>query len=301
MKLINDANTLSKYYQTHNPVVDRLKIKAKIGWRILGYIICTICYLIISNLAVQNSFQGEIQTSETLHYMKYIMIACYVIAGIGAILFIIAICLPHFGDRQFNKIPYKTKKGLFTFLDWFLIIPICCTIVVFTYSFLFIITPISGRSMQPNIVDNERVFVSYVSKPTRFDVVVLEVNNQENIDVYQKEYYIKRIIGLPGDKLTWINKVLTINGEIIDEYYFDDNYLATLGSVRDFQGTFKYKLNGVVLESNTIPEGYCFVMGDNRLGLESKDSRSIGLVPLDNIIGVAKFHMNGLLPGGKIS
>lgn len=300
MKLINDANTLSKYYQSHNPVVDRLKIKSKIAWRILGYVICTICFLIISNLAVHNSFQGEIQTSETLRYMKYIMIICYVIAGIGAIMFVIAICLPHYGDRQFNKIPFKVKKGVFTFLDWFLIIPICCTIVVFTYSFLFIITPISGRSMQPNIIDSERVLVSYVSKPKQFDVVVIEVNPEDNLEVFKKEYYIKRIIGMPGDQITWIDKVLIINGEVVDEYYFDDNYLASLSAVRDFQGIFQYKEDGRTIDVESIPEGYCFVMGDNRLGGESKDSRAIGLIPLDNIIGVAKYHMNGLLPGGKI-
>ncbi|MBT6842524.1 MAG: signal peptidase I [Candidatus Melainabacteria bacterium] len=90
----------------------------------------------------------------------------------------------------------------------------------------------------------------------------------------QPEAYIKRLIGLPGDKLeVRINEGVFINGHRLDEpyHYHSPEYLPTKGT------------NGVI----EIPEGYYYALGDNRN--YSSDSRFWGLLPKSRVIGKAAF------------
>jgi len=112
-----------------------------------------------------------------------------------------------------------------------------------------------------------------IGEPKRFDIVVFHAPEQKN--------YIKRVIGLPGDTLEYKDDQLYINGEPIEEPYLD----AYKAQITEGTLTEDFTLNDidVSLDSNTIPEGYIFVMGDNRR--YSKDSRHIGLVNQKEIIG----------------
>ena len=183
-----------------------------------------------------------------------------------------------------------------------MILPICATIAVFCYSYIFVITPITGTSMNPTIDNGENVLVSYLDNIDQFDVVVLKVTPEDNFEVFESSYYIKRIIGLPGQTVTWIDKVLTIDGEVVNESFFPDDYLDSISvsNSSNFYGNFRYKENNEIKNSFVIPEGYYFVMGDNRHDGGSKDSRLIGLIPEKNIVGVAKCHLKGIIPWGKI-
>lgn len=100
----------------------------------------------------------------------------------------------------------------------------------------------------------------------RFDIVVIKTN---------KTKIIKRVIGLPGDKIEYKDNKLYINGEYVKEDFLDKN-------TKTYDFTL-YDLTGY----ETIPEGYYFVMGDNRE--ESSDSRIIGLISKKNIEGHAKY------------
>jgi signal peptidase I len=129
--------------------------------------------------------------------------------------------------------------------------------------FLAQATRVYGQSMEPNLEPNQRLVVEKLSyrlhAPRRGDVVVLRVHDQS-------ELLIKRVIGLPGDTVEIRQGRVFVNGEELDE-----PYLAHLTS-----GTYP---------STYIPPLHVFVLGDNR-GF-SNDSRSFGMISIDNILGRA--------------
>lgn len=296
---------LINYYKNNNIALDHITLKRRFITRFLILLICAICYYLMSVFSKFSKFKGEITLFSAITIFKIVMGLALIVSIIGLILWTIKmICDTKQYELKF-KLSYKIKKIFFTIIDWFTILPICIVITVFCFSYLFIITPVSGDSMLPNIENGEHVFVSYNEKIDRGKVVILEVNPTDNFDVTDEKYYIKRIIGLPGDKVTWTlsensrKGILKINDEVYEEKYFENGADCSRNA---FLGEFKYKIKeeDKVLEKTTyvIPDGYYFVMGDNRSN--SHDSRDIGLIPATNIIGVAKYHMNFIIPRGKI-
>lgn len=136
--------------------------------------------------------------------------------------------------------------------------------------YLFIATPheVVGRSMYPSFENSEYLIgskVNYIiSEPQRGDVVIFE--HDEYVD------YIKRIIGIPGDKVSLDNGQIYINNEPTDESEYLDENVRTNGGSFLSEG-----------ESITIQEGEYFTLGDNRPG--SYDSRNFGNVGKDKIKG----------------
>ncbi|TWT28170.1 signal peptidase I [Planomicrobium sp. CPCC 101110] len=139
----------------------------------------------------------------------------------------------------------------------------------------FFFTPIvvDGESMMPTLEHGDRMIVNKigynVGEPDRFDIVVFHAPEEKD--------YIKRIIGLPGDHLAYEDDQLYINGEPVDEPYLDTFKEGITGTL-----TEDFALEDVIGEE-TVPEGHVFVMGDNRRA--SKDSRMIGAVPMEEVIG----------------
>jgi signal peptidase I len=128
---------------------------------------------------------------------------------------------------------------------------------------------VKKTSMEPTLYENDYLIISkqaytVFGEPKRGDIVVFP-HNTDGV----KELYIKRIIGLPGDKITITNGVVIINGEPLNETYTKDG--TTPGDVKDF----------------VVPEGRVYVMGDNRI--VSVDSRSdeVGCVAIKKITGKA--------------
>jgi signal peptidase I len=130
---------------------------------------------------------------------------------------------------------------------------------------------VEGRSMEPNFYDGEYLLIDKISyrlkEPQRGDVAVF-LSPEDN-----RLHFIKRIIGLPGENIEITQNTIFINGQPLPEPYLqkgertliEDNFLA------DFKAR--------------ILDDQFFVLGDNRQN--SKDSRSIGLVPKKNITGRA--------------
>jgi signal peptidase I len=191
-------------------------------------------------------------------------------------------------------------------------------------SFLFEPFRIPSGSMIPTLEIGDLILVNKYEYGIRLPVVnkkVVELGQPKRGDVMVFRYplnpsqdYIKRVVGLPGDRVEYFNKRLTINGQPVamkklDPYYDGDRmqyyaqYLEGLGSVEHriivseqippglgggfpntHPGACQYSGSGVVCQ---VPPGHYFMMGDNRDN--SEDSRFWGFVPDENIVGRAFF------------
>lgn len=156
------------------------------------------------------------------------------------------------------------------------LIPYLVIIVVVILFRTFIATPVrvEGSSMVPTLKDGDILVLNKLSHNyKRFDIVVVSTN---------KSKIVKRIIGMPGENIEYKDNKLYIDGKVIED--------KTVEATDDF--TLK-ELYGM----NRIPDGYYFVMGDNRDG--SSDSRDyrIGLIKKENILGKTIFR---LFPFNKI-
>jgi signal peptidase I len=130
-------------------------------------------------------------------------------------------------------------------------------------------------------------FMPY-QKIARGDVIVF------HYPVDPQQHFVKRVIGVPGDKLRMVSKKVLINGKPLDEPYvhfleppnnlFRDNFPRTDIPAIGLEGKWWLEMKKLVEDGQLIiPEGHYFVMGDNRD--DSQDSRYWGFVPRENIIG----------------
>ncbi len=178
----------------------------------------------------------------------------------------------------------------------------------------FVVEPfrIPSGSMLPTLQNGDFILVNKYQYGIRLPVVnrkAFEVNSPERGDVMvfrfphdEKVNFIKRVVGLPGDKVIYDNKKLYINGSAIEQTVVGDSVLQPSGSNsqtvpvsvrREELGGDPHQIQ--VNEQKrtrtdyqmdfTVPEQHYFVLGDNRD--YSNDSRFWGFVPEENIIGKA--------------
>ncbi len=162
---------------------------------------------------------------------------------------------------------------------WLFILDITQTFVVTGAVFFFITYfffrpfQVSGNSMYSNFKDKEYIITNLISlrfsNPTHGDVIVFKSPSDQNKD------FIKRIIAIQGDEIFIENGKIYLNGNLLKEEYLDPG-------MQTFGGAFLQE--GV---NKTVPNGYFFVMGDNRN--DSSDSRTWGFVNRKNIKGISFF------------
>lgn len=160
------------------------------------------------------------------------------------------------------------------FLDFLETIVVSLAIFAVVYIFLFQPHQVDGRSMEPNFHNGEYILTDKLSyrlhTPNRGDVVVFHSPQDERND------FIKRIIGIPGDTLMVKGGFVYINGTKLEEKYINDPDQVLAG---------RFLREGESYE--VAPEQY-IVMGDNRL--HSSDSREWGPVNQSSIVGRAFFR-----------
>lgn len=168
-------------------------------------------------------------------------------------------------------------------MEWFKAI-IVALLVVFTVKLLFFdILSIDGISMEPTLLDRERVFVNIIGykigRPDRYDIVIF------NPPIEKNSYFIKRVIGLPGDTVKISGGKVYVNDKELDE-----NYLLP-GSYTDAV------LDPLVVN---VPEDYVFVLGDNRDNSEDSRDPRLGPIPIKSIKGRAVFRIFPFSKMGKL-
>lgn len=175
--------------------------------------------------------------------------------------------LDNFSHDQDNFILTGMKKfGLFIF-EIVKVVLISLAIILPVRMFLVQPFYVEGASMEPNFYDKEYLIIDELSyrfhAPVRGEVVVFR--NPDN----HKQYYIKRVIGLPGETIEIISGKVFINGQELDETYIDN-------------------LSGQSFSELTVAEDEYFVLGDNRP--VSRDSRVFQALPKKLIIGRVWFR-----------
>ena len=209
-------------------------------------------------------------------------------------------------------------------LDWTAGLFPVIIVVFLLRSFLFEPFKIPSGSMIPTLLINDLILVSKFHYGVRLPVInkkILDNNSPQRGDVMVFRYppkpsldYIKRVVGVPGDEVAYLNKKLTINGQPLNKTalpdFFDEDTMryskqfeettsarkyrllndddrpAFIPGTEDFpfKQNCRYSQEGVVCK---VPEGHYFMMGDNRDN--SLDSRYWGFVPEKNIVGKAFF------------
>jgi len=168
-------------------------------------------------------------------------------------------------DVRSKKKPKPTFKQ--EMMSWIKTIGVTLLIVILIQQFIFMAVEVQGASMAPTFSDGERVIVwQLFYTPEPFDVIVLEHTDGN--------HHIKRVLGIPGDRVDYINGELFINDELIEEPYTmpePSRYGFVLEELCQFD------------DCSVIPDAYFLVLGDNRN--RSGDSRQYGLVHESQIMG----------------
>lgn len=169
-----------------------------------------------------------------------------------------------------KKLNIVVVKEVFSWFFWIFASMLLAVVIVFCIGMK---TSVIGPSMEPSLYNGQKIFLNRliykVASPRVGDVIVFLPNGNE-----KSHYYVKRVVGVPGDTLYIKNGLLYVNEETVEEYFNDR--IAEPG----------------LLESEvTLGEDEYFVIGDNCNNSEDSRSANIGTVKKEYIIGKAWFKM----------
>ncbi|MFI3329673.1 MAG: signal peptidase I [bacterium] len=203
----------------------------------------------------------------------------YLLIILFSLFFFIGITIKFILTKEENIENLKIKKSIYSLID--LLGFIVNGVIISTFILLFIVTTakVSGNSMNNTYQDNDTILVwNLLYTPKKDDVVVID----SSILIYNTDFIIKRIVATSEDTVYHRNGQFYVNDEFID--YASDVDVNKM--LKDFSTGVQY---------TQVPEDYFIVLGDNRDN--SQDSRTMGLVHKDEIVGKSVFR---LLPFSNI-
>lgn len=173
---------------------------------------------------------------------------------------------------------HKKKKISSTALreiaEWFFLVFTAILIAAVLVFSIGMRTSVIGVSMEPGLYNGQEILINHflykIVSPKRGDVIVFLPNGNQNT-----HYYVKRVVGLPGETVQIKDERLYINGVLAEE---DEIYDKMADA-------------GIAENEITLGSDEYFVLGDNRNNSEDSRSGNIGPIKRDNITGKAWFHM----------
>lgn len=183
------------------------------------------------------------------------------------------------GRRKGGLSFYKKKKKISSaaireIAEWFFLVFTAILIATVLVLSIGMRTSVIGVSMEPGLYNGQEILINHLIyklvSPKRGDVIVFLPNGNQNT-----HYYVKRVVGLPGETVQIQNEALYINGVLAEE---DGSY----DKIADA---------GIAENEITLGSDEYFVLGDNRNSSEDSRSGNIGPVKRENITGKAWFHM----------
>lgn len=172
--------------------------------------------------------------------------------------------------KKEKRITSELIRSVLLFLFW---IVMAIALAYFLVYFFGIRVKVLGNSMAPSLANGEEVLIDKVSYsfagPKEGDIIIFYPNGNEN-----SRYYIKRVVGIPGDKILISNGILYRNKEAVMDYFSEAVAEA-----------------GIASTEITLDEEEYFVMGDNVNNSEDSRSANIGVINKNAIEGKIWFHM----------
>jgi signal peptidase I len=177
---------------------------------------------------------------------------------------------------------FKSTAWKFELVEWVKAFVCAYVIVLLLKTFVFALVLVDGESMEPTLDNNDHLYVSKIMyTPKRGDIVVFETDYNRN------KPYVKRIIGVGGDKIyiDFKSGLVYLNGTALDEPYIKDLTHMSEHYTSRMQMLGEYSADKPI----NVPEDDVFVLGDNRPN--SLDSREFGPFPAKDVIGRAVFRL----------
>lgn len=171
-----------------------------------------------------------------------------------------------------NVFVFRRKRGIKKILfDFGIAVIITLLLLIIVASYFFSIEDVNGFSMMPYLRDGDLIIASKRSKLKRFDLVLYR---------HGKDIQIRRLIGLPKEKIHYENDTLLVNDKPIDEKFIVEEINESQRSGRNF--TEDFSISDIIGEP-IIPDNFYLLLSDDRQ--YAADSRDFGLVPAERIVG----------------
>ena len=275
------------------PTLDRID---DLGGDLYIKIVKTNCFNVVMYLIFLILTAGFLNKDDNLSFISadlyFTILSAFCCVGI--IISIIFFTLYIYSKKKEKQISLSNLKNTYRFYQIFdLFSFVSVFVTIFFWIILFMVSPVevSGQSMENTYHDGDKILVWHMNyEPFKNDVVI--INGQTYYG--NTEFVIKRVVAVSGDKVTYQDtKIDGDNGLVDGGMILVNGEVVALGAnitLKSYQTALTNKQTGeTYYEDGIVPEGFTVVFGDNTA--KSEDSKMVGLISNEDILGVSIFRI----------